>query len=256
MHGGCTEEATHEHFATRFLVSAGRVLYPMVAPKNSFATISDAILSGFSDGHVALLDIPCGTGAMSCSVISMLTHLRAVGISPRLPLTITINGGDFSESALEIYNALMQKLKPLAAAQGIAITWRTQLWDAMRSDQTACLMDNWLEASLSAKELFVVVSNFSGALHKVEAFNTFSPCLEQILSRLCDRRHTVIWVEPNTNQASKHLLNHFTSFLEKRIPWLPGTSPENFLNATFNIEHSISKEPFRSNLFIQYFNEK
>src|SRR5688572_1543543 len=56
VHGGRTLIETHDHFACRFAVSAGRVEFSTLGPSDQLAELSDAFLSTFSDGFVALLD--------------------------------------------------------------------------------------------------------------------------------------------------------------------------------------------------------
>jgi len=72
VHGGKSTDETHNHFACRFAVSAGRVEYSTLGPCDAFENLSDAFLSTFSDGFVGLLDIPCGTGAMTATLVTTL----------------------------------------------------------------------------------------------------------------------------------------------------------------------------------------
>jgi len=256
VHGGKSTAETHNHFARRFAVSAGRVEFSTLGPRKQLESLSDAFLSTFSDGHVGLLDIPCGTGAMSCALVSTLIKLRQDGVVSRLPLTISVCGGDYSAEALTIFNLLMHDLAEPASAQGINLVWETQEWDATRGDQTARLVDRWFTICRTANEHFVVVSNFSGALHNQGALNAFSPCFEQVLARLHDKQCTVVWVEPATKSAKSGVLAWLPDFITKRITWFikSGSEDANSLaEAEYQLEHPVSGLVFRSNIAVHRF---
>jgi hypothetical protein len=256
VYGGDTLEQTHDHFAKRFAVSAGRTEYSVLGPCDDFESLSEAFLSTFSDGHVALLDIPCGTGAMSCALIATLTKLRANNVVPRLPLTISICAGDYSPEALRICASMLTELVVPASAQGITIHWETNEWNAIRSDQTARLIDRWFAISPNATEHFVVVSNFSGALHNAGTFESFSPCLEHVLARLHDRQSTVVWIEPATNSARRGLFIRLLDLVTRRIGWFSNRSSatsQSFIEARYRIEHPLNRTEIPTTVAVNRF---
>jgi hypothetical protein len=256
VHGGKTTDETHDHFARRFTVSAGLLQYSTLGPCEQFETLSEAFLSTFSDGFVGLLDIPCGTGAMSGTLVSILTKLREDKVMPRLPLTICVCAGDYSTEALTIYRSLLRDLIEPAALQGITLRWETNEWDATRGDQTARLIDRWFTACSPATEFFVVVSNFSGALHNQGAFAAFSPCFEQILSRLHDKQSTVVWIEPATKSAKTGVLAWLSQLITTRINWFVRTNPnatQAIAESEYQIEHPVSLQSFRTNVVVHRF---
>ncbi len=259
VHGGATAEETRTHFARRFAVSAGRTEFTVLGPTDSFLSLSDAFLSTFSDGTVGVLDIPSGSGAMTAALVSTLTHLRAAGSIPRLPLSIKISAGDYAPEALKIFQFTIAELYCPAAAQGIHISWETVAWDATRGDSTAQLIDRWFKLAADATEFFVVVSNFSAALNNAGTFDSFSPCFEQILARLHDKKSTVLWIEPATKGAKSGILKRLPSFIESRIKWLR----ERFENASeapaeaeYALEHPVSTAKIQTNVVVRRFERR
>lgn len=255
VHGGQSESETHEHFACRFAVSAGRTEYSTLGPHADFSLISDAFLTTFSTGTVGLLDIPCGTGAMSAALVSTLTHLRRLSVIPKLPLTICICAGDCSEEALRIFNSLFEDLIEPAAREGIIVSRTTKPWDATKSNSTASLVDDWFFVAQTASEYFVAVSNFSGALSSQNRFAEFKPCFEHILARLHNKRSTVIWIEPASKSARVGLFSWITDFISSRISWFSHRLTEggSVPTSDYEIEHPLNAKRFRTNIVVQQF---
>lgn len=224
IHGGSSDAETLEHFSFRFAVSVGRVEFVAIAPDEKFAEISDALMSTFSEGHVALLDIPCGTGSCLAAILSTLITLRAAKVVPTLPLTISVMAGDTSPKALEIYESTISRLLPLLQLQAISVNLILEKWDATRGDDTARLVDRWYKLAEGAEEYVVCISNFNGALIGAGLLDAFTPCFEQILGRLYNKKSTLLWVEPATSSAKEKLFPRIAAFLRKRIPWFTSTT--------------------------------
>lgn len=254
IHGGCGVEETLEHFKYRFSVSAGRVGFTTLAPESDLAPISDALLSAFAEGYVTLLDIPCGCGSSAVAFLTTLVVLRAKHVLPVLPLTVTVVGGDCSGKALEVYDSMMRRLKPIVSGLGIDINWQLEVWDATRADSTAKLIDQWFAASSGAGEYVVCLANFSGALINAGEFDQFSPNLEQILGRLHNKKSTLIWVEPNSVTVETKLFPKIIDFFKKRIAWfISPTSDSDSMNASYQMEDPLSKHAFRTGVEVQRF---
>ena len=224
IHGGIDDDATLKHFSFRFAVSVGRVEFVAIAPDESLAEVSDALMSTFSEGHVALLDIPCGTGASLGAILSTVLALRKAKVMPTLPLSISVVAGDASPKALEIYDAMISRLQPELQLQAISVSIVLELWDATRSDHTARLVDRWFALSAGAEEYVVCISNFNGALIGAGILDSFTPCFEQVLGRLYNKKSTVLWVEPATASAKEKLFPRISAFLKKRVQWFTSAS--------------------------------
>lgn len=233
--GGADQNAAEEHFAHRFPGSAARLEYLTLDPDTALGAVAGDLLASFGDGHVAVLDIPCGSGAAVLSMMATLAQMRQRNQVPSLPLNVDIVGGDFSSRSLEICERNAAQLHPWLAKFGIQTTFASQQWDASREDHTARIVDSWFASAASAEEYFVLISAFSGT--GANRFKEFERTFSHVSARLYDKRSTMLWVEPTTNKAR--------SFLDKvgqlfaRIPGFKslGNGDE---TKTFNWRHPIT----------------
>ena len=60
LFGGRSTEDTLQHFAQRYGVNSCRVESLIVDPASAFKSIPDDIITSFSEGKVAILDMACG----------------------------------------------------------------------------------------------------------------------------------------------------------------------------------------------------
>jgi hypothetical protein len=245
------------HFACRYMNSVGRVIYILCSPCNRFNEVSDVILSVFSTGDVALLDIPCGSGALTASLVSLLIELRRSLVLPSLPLSITIYGGDISAPSREIFESLLNGLQPVASEVGITIAFRTMHWDATNDVDTAALIEQWFSSSGSASDHVLGILNFSGDLHKPENFERFEPCIRQVIGRLLyDRQGALLWIEPATNEATKGLTSKLKKMIS-RVPYLDElfglTDETRTRSASFNAKHPFSQETVKTQVYLPLF---
>lgn len=254
IHGGFDEAATLKHFSFRFAVSVGRVEFVVIAPDENLSEVSDALMSSFSEGHVALLDIPCGTGASLGAILSTVLALRKAKVMPTLPLSISVVAGDASPKALEIYDSMISRLQPELQLQAINVSLVLERWDATRSDHTARLIDRWFALSEGAEEYVVCISNFNGALIGAGILDAFTPCFEQILGRLYNKKSTVLWVEPATASAKEKLFPKIAAFLKKRIQWFASASKAvGPIAATYQTQNPLDKYVHGSGVQVQRF---
>ncbi|MCP4091210.1 MAG: hypothetical protein GY746_15680 [Gammaproteobacteria bacterium] len=253
LHGGITDEETIDHFVYRFPTSSGRVQYAALSPCNNLVNISNAIMSTFSTGDVSVLDIPGGTGAAMCSLLTTIATLREQDIMPMLPLTVRIMTGDLSPKALEIYGQMIDKVSPYLIQNGIVIEFRSMIWDATRSDHAAKIVDEWFALSNSNSEFIVCISNFTGALIDAELFEEFSPSLNHILARLHNRKSTLVWVEPEyggTKKLAKKLKRYFAAF----VKWFKNSDGEDgALKAGYTMINPLNGVEYSSSVHVQRF---
>lgn len=253
-HGGIDDESTLKHFSFRFAVSVGRVEFVAIAPDEKFSEVSDALMSTFSEGHVALLDIPCGTGAGLGAILSTLLALRKAHVVPTQPLTISVVAGDASPKALEIYGSMISRLQRDLQLHAINVNLLLEQWDATRSDHTARLVDRWFTLSQGAEEYVVCIANFNAALIGAGLLPAFTPCLEQILGRLYNKKSTLLWVEPPTASAREKLFPRIAEFLKKRIPWFASKSKvDGPIFAKYQIQNPLNAYVHGSGVQVQRF---
>jgi hypothetical protein len=252
IHGGISKEETVNHFVYRFIVSSGRMEYSCLAPSDDFSEISDALLSTFSDGHIGYLDLACGTGAACGTLLATISSLRQRSCLPKLPLTVSIFCADYSKDALSICSQMLESIKPDLDSQGIKIDFLVMEWDATRGDHAAKIMDEWFLFADGASEYVMGISNFSGALIKGKLLEHFEPCLENMLSRLHDKKSTFFWIEPNTNDVSTSLFPRVVEFFSNRIPWF-NKKKECVYVSKYKLSDPLSKKQFPSGVQIDKF---
>lgn len=97
--GGLTQEQTDLHFSQQFDGSMARAQLVLLDPHSELGSSSDMLIKCLSGGKLVLVDVPCGAGAISCSFLSNIAQLRAEGVLPRIPLQVTIVGGEISDPA-------------------------------------------------------------------------------------------------------------------------------------------------------------
>lgn len=222
--GGISEGETYKHFSRNFCGSCARVQFVALDPKEVFKTTRDAFTRMFSGSHLHILDIPCGAGAASATLLCIVAELRAQGVLPRQPLLVTIVGGDISVPAQRLKRRLYRKLVPRLKELGIRVIPTVLNWDVEDEDQTTDLINRWVKTGNHRAAALVLALNFSGFLH-----NKVKECkgqLREILRYARAQQATVLWVEPATNAALQCLFpglnTHVLSKVSKIRPAWPG----------------------------------
>lgn len=232
--GGASDEATLAHFTHRFAVSAVRLEYLVLDPHDVFGEVPSDLLVTLSDGCIAVLDVPCGTGAGMLGLLGTLAELRAQQAGASLPLTLHITAGDVAPKALDIYQSLLSRAAPWLRSQGIQVHWDIAHWDAEQPNTTAALIDRWFRMAEGAEEYVVLIAALSGA--GAGLYTKFERSFQHITERLHDKRCAILWVEPCSNQ-SRSFFQKIKNLFD-RIPWFPSkvSAP---VEATFQWYHPI-----------------
>ena len=213
VHGGLSAEETNTHYARRFPNSLTRVQCVLIDPCNCLDKIPAALRNTLSSHRVLILDIPCGSGASSLSLLSTISEYRREGLLPTTPFSPVVYGADISERALDLYRSHFEKLEPQLRTEGISATLHTTRWDATRIDQTNQLISDWLALGPHAQEHLVLVSNFSGAGRSL--IGEFEESFKLIGVRLSERstpHATILWIEPQLRQEPTWLKRLITLF--------------------------------------------
>lgn len=243
--GGVTAEETVSHFACRYGVSTCRIESLALDPVRAFNEISDDLLAVLTDGHVSLLDVPCGTGAVGASLLATIATLRTERVMPQQPLDVTIVGGDCAQTALDIYEQMMSQLRPTLEGVGVSVRMITRLWDGEKPDSTAALLDTLFEASYGDEDFLVIVANFSG--HASVSFPHFERSFQHIYERFYGKPCTTIWVEPIMRKAER-FLDKVRKLLES-IPWFAG-GQDGLMQHVYYWFHPFRKSRYRCTVMI------
>ena len=214
--GGKNTAETKKHFAERFLTSSARTQFVIIDPREDFLEISVNLKATFGGGKISVLDIPAGTGAGILSLLSNIAELRKHSKLPKLPLNIKILAGDFSSSALKIYNELLEEIEKNLEEQLIYIDYETCEWDASSPQSTNLLIRKFLQNEDDFEEHYVFMSAFSGVGSSI--YKQFDKSFDYIQVALSHLNTTILYIEPNMNEASSFL--KFITKLHKLTTWL------------------------------------
>lgn len=214
--GGQTLAKTLEYFARRFGVSSCRIESLILDPDGAFSTTSEDLVTIFSEGKIALLDIACGTGSVGASILSTFCVLRREQILPITPTSIHIIGGDCSNHALDIYNKLMKRLMKDLEMAGIDSHLEIVKWLAESSYGTSELFDLLFDKNPDADEYLVFIANFSGAMDR--HFEEYKNSIQHIFDRTHNKRCAIIWVEPGGYSKAENVLTKLIKIANK-TPW-------------------------------------
>jgi hypothetical protein len=199
--GGLSKQDSDTHFAQAFSGSVARAELAVLDPKGEIVHVADAFARVLAGGRVALLDAPCGAGAASLAFLTTVAELRACGVLPRLPLEVTLVGGELSDHARAYADELLQQLHPLLQEQGIRVHHTLSPWDACCSMSTTALMQTFLQGLLPTTPRLVIVANFSGFLARESKQKAAEPQLGELFRYSGGLTSTAIWIEPTWNSA-------------------------------------------------------
>ena len=219
LFGGRSTEDTLQHFAQRYGVNSCRVESLVIDPESAFKSIPDDIITSFSDGNVAILDMACGTGAAGASLLSTIAVLRANGILPKLPLNVRIIGGDCSDLALDIYSDMLNSIQPALNSVGIYFQLAPMHWEAEKSYTTSEMFDklfHYYHPDTNTEEYMVVIANFAGALDTHYA--QIQDSIKHMFDRTHDKKCTIIWVESHIS-SSERVFQRIGKYLLDHAPW-------------------------------------
>jgi hypothetical protein len=219
--GGADERATRLHFAHRFEASAVRLQYLSIDPQGQLSPVSNDLLLSLTEGRIAVLDVPSGTGASLLGLLSTLAALREATALPTWPLTVYVCSGDISPSALSLYDHVKGYAADWLELQAIRLEHVTVVWDASRGDSTAELLDAWLHSiPEDVHEYLVLFAAFSGEAGN--HFKRYQRSFEQIAERLHDKPATLLHVEPKMS-GSTRFFDRLSELFSQVIAWFAKT---------------------------------
>jgi hypothetical protein len=158
-----------------------------------------------------------------------------------------ITGGDISASARQIYEKMINDLKPYLSKVAIDITLSTLNWDGTNPNSTSHLCDDWLNKnSCGCNEYVTVVANFSGEAQRNLA--SFKRSFEHIHERIHGKNCTMVWVEPIMSGAN--------TFLERILSWFtPGrNSAESLFRYRYYWHHPIQNRRLTCDVLVMKYN--
>lgn len=209
--GGITKKATDEHLVWRFTGSCARIMLALLDPNNELLEISDSFIQVFSGNKVFLADLPCGSGAGAITILSVLCELRRQKRLPRIPLEITILGGEISEYARVYAKESITHLIPELEKQAITVSFELISWDVCDKFSNTDLIKQLTLKSQNCPSKYLLVANFSNLLERDKKWDSAKNQLEELFRHSRSENSIAIWIEPQTNTVS--------SFITRLIKW-------------------------------------
>lgn len=256
--GGMGKEDTDNHLAWRFTGSSARVMLPILDPHEDLDEISNVFARVFSGNKVFLADLPCGSGAASMSILSVLCELRKQSKLPRMPLEVVIVGGEISEYARNYAEEALESLTTALEQQAITIEFEIVDWDVCDPFSNTDLTRHLTLKSQDCATKLLVLANFSGFLQRSGKWNQASRQFEELFRHSREENSIALWIEPNMNTVT----NAQGGFMPRLIKWfrrqfsrLMTAEDENRSYATSSVivKHPLTEGAFRTNLVVVRF---
>lgn len=254
--GGRGEEDTKNHFAWRFTGSCARVILTMLDFNEDLGEISDAFAQAFSGNKVFLADLPCGSGAATVSILSILAELRRQNLVPRMPLEITIVGGELSQHAINIAKEMVGSLIEELEAQAITIEFEALEWDVCdRISNTDLIKQITLKAQNCAAKL-LILANFSDFLEKESKWQDAKEQFDELFRYSRDKNSIALWIEPRKNNVVKGFIPRVRKWFEKVFDFISPPASEidkAHAESSVKVKHPLKETTFRNNLAVMRF---
>lgn len=197
--GGISREATNKHLAWRFTGSSARVQLAMLDPESHMPNVADAFAHIFAGGRVAIGDLPCGSGAAALTILTVLAELRRQGRVPRVPLDVTIIGGELSSDARGYAADGLNEVREALEAQAISVQSVFLPWDVCHDISNTDLIRQLTLRCNGCASRMLVLANFSGFLQREGKWKDAQPQLDELFRHSRDHRSSVVWIEPQMN---------------------------------------------------------
>lgn len=203
--GGASAEEADDHFVSRFDGACARMALAILDPGSNLRDTSDRLVRLLAGGKLRIMDVPCGAGAASLSLLASTYQLRAEGVLPRIPLSVDVVAGDLSDRARELGERMVERLHPQLELQSVHLQYRCDRWNAGSTRDTVRLLHRALsvESGETGNDVpcLVVLSNFSGYLSR--SFDQCKDDLRTILRLAGEAEWPVLWVEPRMKDGAK-----------------------------------------------------
>jgi hypothetical protein len=258
--GGISKEDTDSHLAWKFTGSSARVMLSIIDPHEELPEISDAFIRTFSGNKVFLADLPCGSGAASISILSVLCELRKQGRLPRMPLEVVIVGGEISKYAQNYAKEALESLMGELEEQAITIVFDVIGWDVCNQfSNTDLIRYLTLKSQHSATKL-LMLANFSGFLQGRGKWKEAKKQFEELFRHSREENSIALWIEPRKNNVISQggfmprLVTWFRQFFREFLP----TSGENddnniYAESIAQVKHPLCEGTFRNQIVVVRF---
>lgn len=199
--GGLTKEATNEHLAQAFDGSVARALLAILDPKSQASSTSNTFFRVTAGNSVCIIDAPCGAGAATLAFLCSIAEMRQAEVLPRLPLRVTVVGGELSSHAASYAARLFEAVRPALTEQAIFAELTTVPWDVTCEMSTTDLIKCAVSKGHGSVATLLVVANFNGFLESNGKRGVAMPQLKELFRYASGENSFAVWIEPRMNRV-------------------------------------------------------
>jgi len=232
-------------------------MLPMLDPNEDLDDIPNAFVRIFSGNKVFLADLPCGSGAASMSILSVLCELRKQSRLPRMPLEVVIVGGEISKHAQNYANEAVESLITELEAQAIIVKFEVMDWDVCDPFSNTDLIKRLTLKSQDCTAKLLVLANFSGFLQREGKWKEAQKQFEELFRHSREENSVALWIEPKMNYVIDgfvpRLIAWFKKLFSAFIPAGDDEEQKSYAGSSVNVSHPLSGSTFRTNLVVVQF---
>ncbi|MGE4470418.1 MAG: hypothetical protein AB7D47_09800 [Desulfovibrio sp.] len=255
--GGMSKEDTDNHFAWRFTGSCARTMLSFLDPKDDLGKVADAYARAFAGNQVFLVDLPCGSGAATASILTTLANLREFNVIPRMPINIVIVGGEISEYARDYTQAILKGIESYLNQQAIWIEYQAIAWDVCDPMSNSSLVKKLTLAGHECHTKLLMLTNFSNFLEKNNKWPKAKPQLEELFRHSRDQESLAVWIEPSSKAVKNGFFSRLPQWFTKIFRLNPsedlGKSEDKHAESHAHAQHPLRANRFRVNLVVRRF---
>lgn len=247
--GGASTSEAEQHFAQRYLTSSSRVEFAFLDPLDRWEDIHNILNEILSEGQVGLLDLACGGGAATCSLITTLIELREKRVLPLLPLSIHIVGADYSQRSLDIFREQLGPLVNAGRQCGVNIAFDLLICDLANATDITTVLNKLTDTK--SDDYLVLIANISSALENDSFRDNLSQAMTLVFGFLNGKRANIISIEPSGSRSEER--GWFRKILERALSFFGDWAPTHTSasNAQYEYFHHLLNQNIRSNVTIK-----
>jgi hypothetical protein len=159
-------------------------------------------------GKLALIDLPCGPGTTTLSLLSAVEQMRKEGYWIGFDLEVHILALDISYHAIEHFQKLLKLCERKFREQQITIIFDSEVVDIEDKTLVSGTINDWIDSKKNEVDnILVIASAFSGYARQSRdkqdhVFEAFDYIKKRLISGMNQSRF-LIWIETNSKSGIK-----------------------------------------------------
>jgi hypothetical protein len=206
--GGISKEETDEYLAKLCAVSCVRPISLLFDPDRRHPAPQRILRRCLHQGKLALIDLPCGPGTTTLSLLSAVEQMRKEGYWIGFDLEVHILALDISYHALEHFQKLLKLCERKFREQQITIIFDSEVVDIEDKTLVSGTINDWIDSKKNEVDnILVIASAFSGYARQSRdkqdhVFEAFDYIKKRLISGMNQSRF-LIWIETNSKSGIK-----------------------------------------------------